>query len=121
MLMVLAWTGHQHLALQPLLLARAMDLHNPCVHGHGNSWMTNQLLVRLHGRHIKSVITDEDIAQRIHLHLQSLDKKFLCARDIVQYLDKPVVKEWLGLKKNTIQTHISVLDACHGVPVWEAQ
>src|SRR5882724_10592748 len=52
-----------------------------------------QLLVSLYGRHINSVIEDEDIAQDIHLHLQSLDKLYLCARYIVQYLDKPAVKE----------------------------
>src|SRR5882672_6323641 len=39
-LMVLAWTGQQHLALQPLLLEKAMDLCSPCMHGHGNSLVT---------------------------------------------------------------------------------
>jgi len=77
--------------------------------GHGLVWYLrawtwqflgdkNKLPVSLYGRHIKSVIEDEDIAQDIHLHLQSLDKRYLCTRDIVQYLDKPAVKERLGLK-----------------------
>ena len=77
--------------------------------GHGLAWSLhawtwqflgdkNELPVSLYGRHIKSVIEDEDIAQDIHLHLQSLDRRYLCARDIIQYLDKLAVKEWLGFK-----------------------
>jgi len=68
----------------------------------------NQLPVSLYGRHIKSVITDEDIAQEIHLSLKSLDKKYLCARDIVQYLDDPVLKEPLGLKIHHQNTQLSI-------------
>ncbi|KAF8478293.1 hypothetical protein JB92DRAFT_3134072 [Gautieria morchelliformis] len=48
---------------------------------------------------LKSRIEDEDLAQEIHLHLQSLNKKYLKAVDIVWYLAKPEVKERLGLKK----------------------
>ncbi|KAF8532225.1 hypothetical protein JB92DRAFT_3103950 [Gautieria morchelliformis] len=48
---------------------------------------------------LKSRIEDEDLAQEIHLHLQSLNKKYLKAVSIIWYLAKPEVKEHLGLKK----------------------
>src|SRR5882724_4525630 len=71
------------------------------------------LQVSLYGRHIKSVIEYEDITQEIHLHLQSIDKKYLCGRDIILYLDKPAVKEQLGLKIHN--PNAQLLDAYHGV------
>ncbi|KAF8511585.1 hypothetical protein JB92DRAFT_3117878 [Gautieria morchelliformis] len=53
-----------------------------------------QLPESLYGQHRKSRIEEEeDLAQEIHLHLQSLNKKYLKAVDIVRYLAKPEVKE----------------------------
>jgi len=58
-----------------------------------------QLPVSNYGKHMQSIIQDEDLAEEIHLHLQSLGKKYLCALDVVEYLDKPKVKVQLKLKK----------------------
>src|SRR5882672_9730706 len=59
-----------------------------------------QLLVSNYGKHTQSMIQDEDSIEEIHMHLQSLGKKYLHALDIVEYLDKPEVKVWLRLRKN---------------------
>jgi len=59
----------------------------------------DQLPESLYGQHRKSRIEDEDLAQEIHLHLQSLNKRYLKAVDIIQYLNKPEVKSRLGLKE----------------------
>jgi len=79
-----------------------------------------QLPVSLYGRHIKSVIEDEDIAQYIHLNLQSLDKLYLCTRDIIQYLDKLAVKVRLGLKnmpsEHTAQCWMHTMEYQYGKP-----
>src|SRR5882724_11642863 len=87
MLMVLAWTSASGIAA-----TAAGKGHGLAQSLHAWTWQLlddkNQLPVSLYGRHIKSVITDEDIAQEIHLYLQSLDKKYLCARDIVWYCHK---------------------------------
>ena len=58
-----------------------------------------QLPVSNYGKHMQSIIQDEDLAKEIHIHLQSLGKKYLHALDVVEYLDKPEVKAWLRLKK----------------------
>jgi len=58
-----------------------------------------QLLVSIYGRHSQSIIQDDDLAEAIHTHLQSLGQKYLHALDIVQYLHKLEVKVWLRLKK----------------------
>jgi len=70
----------------------------------------NQLPVSLYGGHIKSVIEDEDMAQYIHLHLQSLDKMYLCSR----YLHKLVSRSSWASKIHH-PTHGSVLDVYHGL------
>ena len=54
-----------------------------------------------------SILEDEDLAQDIHLHLQSIGK-FVEAMDIVHYLDTPVMKTRLKLKKT-----ISLATATH--------
>jgi len=56
------------------------------------------LPVNIYGWHNCSTLEDEDLAQELHQHLQSLDTKY-CAMDIVHYLDRPEVKEHLKLKK----------------------
>jgi len=58
-----------------------------------------QLPVSNYGKHMQSIIQDEDLAEEIHMHLQSLGKNYLHALDVVEYLDKPEVKVWLRLKK----------------------
>ncbi|KIJ35540.1 hypothetical protein M422DRAFT_180562 [Sphaerobolus stellatus SS14] len=47
----------------------------------------------------KSCIHDEDVAQEIQLHLQSLQKKYFPAMDVVHFLDQPEVKARLKFKK----------------------
>src|SRR5882672_5179805 len=58
-----------------------------------------QLPVSNYGKHMQSIIQDKDLAEEIHMHLQSLGKKYLHALDIVEYLDKPKVKVQLRLTK----------------------
>ena len=65
---------------------------------------SEQLPESLYGKNKKSRFEDEDFAQEIHLQVQSLNKKYLKAVDIVWYLDKPEVKSRLGLK-NTPSEH----------------
>ncbi|KAF8587993.1 hypothetical protein K439DRAFT_1645669 [Ramaria rubella] len=58
-----------------------------------------QLPVSLYGIHNQSRITDEDLAEELHLHLQSLNKKYLQALDVVQYFNSPEVKSRLKIQK----------------------
>ncbi|KAG1756197.1 uncharacterized protein EDB91DRAFT_1036495, partial [Suillus paluster] len=48
--------------------------------------------------HAISRIEDEELAAKIKLHLQSLGK-YICALDIVHYLDDPIVRNCHGFKK----------------------
>ena len=52
-----------------------------------------------YGKFNSSILEDEDLAQEIYLHLQSKGK-YVCAMDIVRFLDTPEMKEWLNLKKS---------------------
>ena len=69
-------------------------------------WMWNyiedrtNLPVNTYGRHKCLLLEDEDLAQELHEHLQSLDTKYKHAMDIVHYLDRPEVKEHLKLTKS---------------------
>jgi hypothetical protein len=47
---------------------------------------------------VSMLVSDEDLAQDIALHLQSLGQ-YISAQDIVHYLDTPEMKTCLGLKK----------------------
>jgi len=51
-----------------------------------------------YGKWNSSVLEDEDLTQEICLHLQS-KWPYICATDIVQFLDMPEMKEQLNLKK----------------------
>jgi len=51
-----------------------------------------------YGRWNASLLEDEDFAQKIHLHLQSIGK-YVRAMDIVTYLDTPEMKDSLTMKK----------------------
>jgi len=53
----------------------------------------------IYGQWNISLLEDEDLAQKIHLHLQGIGK-FVKAMDIVHYLDTPEMKASLKLKKN---------------------
>ena len=52
-----------------------------------------------YGKFNSSILEDEDLAQEICLHLQ-LKGKYVCAMDVVQFLDTPEMKEQLNLKKS---------------------
>lgn len=56
------------------------------------------LPVHQYGRWNASILADEDLAQEIHLHLQSKGK-YVSAMDIVRFLDTPEMKERLDLSK----------------------
>ena len=45
-----------------------------------------QLPVSLYGMHKLSILEDKDLAQELHLHLQSLNMKYLHALDIMDYM-----------------------------------
>src|SRR5882724_1471119 len=49
--------------------------------------------------HKLTILEDEDLAQELHLHLQSLNMKYLHALDIMDYMGQPDVMEQLNLKK----------------------
>jgi len=51
-----------------------------------------------YGKWNSSVLEDEDLVQEICLHLQSKGP-YVCAMDIVHFLEIPEMKEWLNLKK----------------------
>ena len=51
-----------------------------------------------YGKWNSSILEDEDLAQEICLHLQSKGP-YVCAMDIVQFLETPEMKERLNLKK----------------------
>jgi len=57
-----------------------------------------QLPVSRYGKHQKSKLEDEDLAEELHLHLQSLNKKFLRALDVVQYFEHAEVQSQFKLK-----------------------
>jgi len=52
-----------------------------------------------YGKFNSSILEDEDLAQEICLHLQSKGK-YVCAMDVVRFLDTPEMKERLNLKKS---------------------
>ena len=58
-----------------------------------------QLPVSLYGKHKQSILEDEDLAQELHVHLQSLNMKYLHTLDIMDYMGQPDVMERLNLKK----------------------
>src|SRR5882672_8601473 len=62
------------------------------------------------------MIQDEDLAEEIHIHLQSLGKKYLRSLDIVEYLDKPEVKVRLRLKKTS--SECTALRWMHAMEYW---
>jgi len=55
-----------------------------------------------YGKWNSSVLEDEDLAQEICLHLQSKGP-YVCAMDIVQFLETPEMKERLNLKKPILE------------------
>jgi len=57
-----------------------------------------QLPVSHYGKHQISKLEDEDLAEEFHLYLQSLNKKFLLALDVVQYFEHPEVQSQFNLK-----------------------
>ena len=52
-----------------------------------------------YGKFTSSILEDKDLAQEICLHLQSKGK-YVCAMDIVQFLDTPEMKKQLNLKRS---------------------
>ena len=58
----------------------------------------NDLPISQYGRWNSSILEDEDLAQEIHLHLQSIGQ-YVSASDIVRYIDTKEMKERLNLKK----------------------
>lgn len=54
------------------------------------------LPVNLYGTWKDSIISDEDFSREINIHLQSLGKEFLCASDVMNYLNSPNVLARLG-------------------------
>ena len=81
--------------------------------GKNPEWMARQLCEWTHdfvhdptnlpkheyGKFNSSILEDEDLAQEICLHLQSKGK-YVCAMDVVRFLDTPEMKERLNLKKS---------------------
>ncbi|KAF9048075.1 hypothetical protein BDZ89DRAFT_941483 [Hymenopellis radicata] len=58
----------------------------------------------MYGRYNSSVLTDEDVAGDIHLHLQSLGK-FVSAKDIARFIATPEFQARLRIKRNiTVRT-----------------
>ena len=78
------------------------------------------LPVNIFGRHHCSTLEDEDLAQELHEHLQSLDTKYKSAMDILHYLDRPEVKERLKLTKKphlrTAQHWMHAMEYQYGRP-----
>ena len=71
------------------------------------------LPVNQYGRWNVSLLEDEDLAQDIHVHLQSIGK-YMMAMDIVHFLDTPEMKARLKLKKTislaTAQRWMCIMD-----------
>jgi len=57
-----------------------------------------QLPVSCYVRHHKSKLEDEDLSEELHLHLQSLNKRFLWALDVVEDFMCPEVQSQFKLK-----------------------
>ena len=90
--------------------ATAVEVENMAAWG---AWLARQLKIwtctfmadheilpwNIYGQWNISLLEDEDLAQKIHLHLQGIGK-FVKAMDIVHYLDTPEMKASLKLKKN---------------------
>jgi hypothetical protein len=70
----------------------------------------------LFGRSTSSYLDDPDIANEIHEHLQSVGA-YVCAEDIVDYLNRDEVKARLELKKNHLTCDCKTLDEAHGLPL----
>ncbi|KIK76869.1 hypothetical protein PAXRUDRAFT_80748, partial [Paxillus rubicundulus Ve08.2h10] len=56
-----------------------------------------------YGRWNSSHLEDPNIANEIHVHLQSIGK-YVCAQDIVDYLDKEDVRTQFQMKKISLVT-----------------
>jgi hypothetical protein len=59
---------------------------------------TRSLLVNNYGSWNKSRLEDEDMANELHLHLQSV-RKYIHALDLMHYLAQPKVQSEYGMKK----------------------
>ncbi|KAJ6533469.1 hypothetical protein B0H10DRAFT_1763261, partial [Mycena sp. CBHHK59/15] len=57
----------------------------------------NNLPTAEYGKFNASVLEDEDLAQEIHLHLQTLGP-FICAQDVVNFMSSEEMKTRLNLK-----------------------
>ncbi|KAF9511790.1 hypothetical protein BS47DRAFT_1363556 [Hydnum rufescens UP504] len=63
-------------------------------------WTLKTFLTNAYGRwNVSMLVSDEDLAQDITLHLQGLGP-FISALDIVRYLDTPEIKTRLGLERS---------------------
>ena len=75
-----------------------------------------RLPVSLYGRHIRSRLEDEDLADELHLHLQLLDNKYLHAMDVIWYFERPEVQSQLKLKK--IPSERTASQWMHAMSYW---
>ena len=105
-------------------IASSLQVAHAAEHG---SWLAKQLRlwsqayindckclpVNQYGRWNVSLLEDEDLAQDIHVHLQSIGK-YMMAMDIVHFLDTPEMKARLKLKKTislaTAQRWMCIMD-----------
>ena len=91
--------GLRHLNKLQVLQARILNGWQDG-YGSGHNFVCNLKNLPKHeyGKFNSSILEDEDLAQEIYLHLQ-LKGKYICAMDIVRFLETPEMKEWLDLKK----------------------
>ena len=91
------WVGSSELAAQsagkgPWLVRKLCEWTHALIHD------KTDIPTHSYGKFNSSILEDKDLAEEIHLHLQSLGP-YIKAADIVQYLNTPEVKQWLNLKK----------------------
>ncbi|KDQ07621.1 hypothetical protein BOTBODRAFT_119805 [Botryobasidium botryosum FD-172 SS1] len=56
----------------------------------------SKLPLSTYGKGSRSLLADEEFRQELFLHLQEVGK-YVCAQDVVNYVARDDVKEWLGL------------------------
>jgi len=58
-----------------------------------------ELPLNCYGRFNTSILADEDLSQKIHLHLTGIAKDgYVCAQDVVDIMETPEMKRYLGIK-----------------------
>ena len=95
------WVGSSELAAQsagkgPWLARKLCEWTHALIHDE------TDIPIHSYGKFNSSILKDKDLAEEIHLHLQSL-VPYIKATDIIQYLNTPEVKQRLNLKKPILE------------------